>query len=129
MAVICLTCGDGGKRSQMLFDVSLDLYCRMNDVDRIEIYLLKQHGLSSWCLLTDGVPSIEPIGERSFDAIDLESGSTVRVVALGLAGGQCVCIYDDVFPVEDGSEFQIELDRPSSFDATCKAPEVAGSCS
>lgn len=127
LALLGLTCGGEDRRSQMLIDVDLDLYCRMYDVNIVQVYLLKEVGPSTWCLLTDEPINFTPESESSIDDLDLESGAQVRLVLLGLAGSECICKYDKVHAVTDGAEVRVELDRPA-MSTSCETPPYEGAC-
>lgn len=116
LLALLLLVGCDGSGPELTFQVTGAASCAITcQVTGVDIYVLKQQG-TTWCVMSQ--KSFVPTGERAIDGLDLEAGTTIRLVILGYCGQDCTCRFDDKVVVDPQAG---SLSLPLQRDAFCEA--------
>jgi hypothetical protein len=116
-------CGDDGP--ELVVDIQETQCTIACEVTRVDVHLYKNKQSGGMCELTS--TSFAPSGQRSISDLDLQAGSTVRLVLLGFCGDECYCAYNDEVVLDPkGPPVQIKLERVSSTE--CRPPLAISAC-
>jgi hypothetical protein len=113
-------CGDSAG-PELTFRVTGASTCAITcAVTGVDIYVLQARG-ASWCVLA--ARSFVPTGERAIDGLDLEPGTSVRLLILGYCGQQCACRFDSRVVIDPAAgTIPLKLVRDSPCDRPTFGP-------